>query len=413
MPFNDLCDRAVLNQVPSLMFQVLQCVENAWQLQSIGGDCQAVLGIEAERLQTELGSRQLQQPFSSFLHFIHPADRANCQQTAETALAQDRSWHWEGRIILPSGQEKRIQCAMYPLACCHSEDRGENRGTVWSGLMMDITGRETIVQQLHRSNLHLTQQLERYRTQLKQKTQELQALHRLKENFLNATAHELRTSLMGLLMMLNQWLKQPGEMIPLSRSILERLLNGSDRQLARINALVDACGCNSGMLLQVEPMSMATLVAQFLTDCQPILFKQGATLIPVLEPNLPLVAGDAYQLRRVLQQLLAYGLRSQEVDICLRLTAQVESDRLHCTFTQVSPEVSEALLLRGEGVLQRDISFESNDCGAARLSLCRHIIAAHGGQFGTLGNSDGKLAIWFTLPFAEVMTEETVRERGA
>ena len=389
------------------MFQALQCVEGAWQLQSIGGDCQAVLGIEAERLQAEL-NRQFQQPLASYLHFIHPEDRANCQQTWEAAFRQDRSWHWEGRIILPSGQEKWIQCAMHPLAYCHLE----NRGTVWSGLVMDITGRETIVQQLHRSNLHLTQQLERYRTQLKQKTQELQALHRLKENFLNATAHELRTSLMGLLMMLNQWLKQPGEIIPLSRSILERLLNGSDRQLARINALVDACGCNSGMLLQVEPMSMETLVAQFLTDCQPILCKQGATLTPVIEPNLPLVAGDAYQLRRVLQQLLADGLRSQEAETCLQLTAQVESDRLQCTFTQVAPEVAEMLALEDYGTLRPEVSFGSNDCGSARLSLCRHIIAAHGGQFGTFGNSDGKLAIWFTVPLAEVITEETVRERG-
>ncbi|MBD0303872.1 MAG: hypothetical protein ICV85_17410, partial [Tolypothrix sp. T3-bin4] len=58
--------------------------------------------------------------------------------------------------------------------------------------------------------------------------------------FLHGVSHDLRNPVTGTLMVLKNLQNNPQEPVPVSHSILERMIQGSDRQLVLINSLLDA-----------------------------------------------------------------------------------------------------------------------------------------------------------------------------
>ncbi|WP_416666874.1 response regulator [Egbenema bharatensis] len=71
---------------------------------------------------------------------IHPVDFPSFKDSMSTAVQQGCSWHWEGRIITPSGQTKWIQGSARPEQLID--------GNVWDGLLFDITDRKQMEQAL-------------------------------------------------------------------------------------------------------------------------------------------------------------------------------------------------------------------------------------------------------------------------
>jgi two-component system sensor histidine kinase/response regulator len=66
----------------------------------------------------------------------------------------------------------------------------------------------------------LRKQLQEQNAQLQQQMLELQELNSLKEEFLHAVSHDLRTPIMGTLLVLKNLHSKSGETVPISRSIL-------------------------------------------------------------------------------------------------------------------------------------------------------------------------------------------------
>lgn len=58
--------------------------------------------------------------------------------------------------------------------------------------------------------------------------------------FLHSVTHDLHTPMLASSIVLENLLKQPGKQLTLDRSVLERLYQGSDRQINLVNSLVEA-----------------------------------------------------------------------------------------------------------------------------------------------------------------------------
>jgi signal transduction histidine kinase len=68
--------------------------------------------------------------------------------------------------------------------------------------------------------------------------------------------------------------------IPVSRSILERMMQSSDRQLRLINSLLEVHASEvGGILLQREPVQLTELVQFLVKHFEPLLVKNQATII--------------------------------------------------------------------------------------------------------------------------------------
>jgi len=255
-----------------------------------------------------------------------------------------------------------------------------------------------LYQQLALLNANLEHQVEERTTQLQQKMQELQELNRVKDVVLHTISHDLRTSVMGNLMVLQNLQRTGGEV---SQSITLRMIQGNEHQLAMINLLLEIHACkDKGMVMQREMVQLNTLFAAITKDLQPMLAQNQATLNNLVSQDLPLVNADPAKLQRVLENLFIYSLKHNPPGIRLTLKAKVEKGMIRCTIENNGAEMSKLECDRLFDLYVRDPLAGSSPGIGLKMYICQQIIKAHGGDIGVSSKPGRGLTFWFTFPLA-------------
>jgi signal transduction histidine kinase len=287
-----------------------------------------------------------------------------------------------------------------------------------------------LYQQVQELNSNLEQQVEERTQELQQKYTELQELHQLKDVFLHAVSHDLRTPVLGWLMVLNNLLsrQEPEELnvsklkvesslenlhspnlqspIPVPHSVLERMIQSSDRQLRLINSLLEVHSSEvAGVALHCESVQLGELVRILVEDFEPLATKNYATLINQLSTNLPLINADPAQLRRVYENLLTNAFFHNPPGIKITLDAQVEEGMIRCTVADngigMSQELCDRLFqlyFKGQNAKTLPKGHRPYTGLGLGLYLCHQIITAHGGNIGVNSHQGEGTTFWFTLP---------------
>lgn len=236
--------------------------------------------------------------------------------------------------------------------------------------------------------------------------------------FLHSVSHDLKTPVMGASLVLKSLLKKPGAKIAVDRTVLERLLEGGDRQLGLINSLLEAYETEvQGIVLHQQPLSLASFSETVLSDLEAVLEQNQVRVKNGISSDLPLVSADGTQLWRVYNNLITNALKhnAQGVEIVLDARVQVASARtdrglnrswdsqgwLYCTIQDNGigiPHEQQAHLFE---LYQRGARARYMPGLGLGLYLCREIITAHGGQIGVVsGEPHQGTLFWFTLPLA-------------
>jgi PAS domain S-box-containing protein len=259
-----------------------------------------------------------------------------------------------------------------------------------------------LYQQIQQLNANLEQQVEERTAQLQQKMQELEELSQLKDNFLHAVSHDLRTPLMGSLLVLKELLNHSGDSVAISRSVVTRMIEGSDRQLRLLNSLLNAHYNEiQGMELHLELVNLGTLIPEIILDLDPFITANQATLTSLVSLNLPSFNADPIQLRRVFENLITNALNHNLRGVSITVQATLERDAIRCSVQD-----------NGEGIEAEDCDFLFERYTRSRrrhrspgiglgLYLCRQIISAHGGEIGVISAPGKGSTFWFTLPYAD------------
>ncbi|MDX2097685.1 MAG: cache domain-containing protein [Leptolyngbyaceae cyanobacterium bins.59] len=255
-----------------------------------------------------------------------------------------------------------------------------------------------LFQQIQTLNVGLERQVEERTAQLRQKMEELQDLYQRQDEFLHAVSHDLRTPLMGMLMVLRNLQNQADASVPVSRNILDRMIQSCDRQLNLINSILEThYGDVKGISLQCEWVHLEHLIQSIAADIESLLHKNQATLTCKIAPGLPLIVADPLQLRRVFENLLSNALNHNPPGLHLTMQAQVENSMVYCVVADdgvgMSQEQSAQLFER----YVRGSRVRSTGVGLG-LYLCRQIITAHGGEIGIQSPPGKGATFWFTLP---------------
>ena len=185
-----------------------------------------------------------------------------------------------------------------------------------------------LLQQVKALNTNLESQVEERTYQLQQKMHELQESNRLKDLFLHAVSHNLRTPVMGMLILLKNLLNKSSseslQDIAVSRSILQQIVQGSEHQLTMVNALLDAHASEvQGISLNTVPLDFPSLTSAIVADLEPMLAKNQATLTFEIPADLPRVNGDSKHLQRVLENLLTNAIKHNHPGVNITLKAEV------------------------------------------------------------------------------------------
>ena len=246
---------------------------------------------------------------------------------------------------------------------------------------------------------HLESQVEERTQELNAKMTELQELNQLKDVFLQAVSHDLRTSLLGMSMVLNNLYQSSGETVTLSRPLLERMITCSDHQLNLINSFLEDHFHEKRQLeLRGEPIKLDQLIQDLIAEYSPMLAQNKANLTYSPPIDCPLITADPTQLRRVLENLLTNALKHNPPGLNLSWQILVEEQMIRCILKDdgvgINPEQQKSLFK----LYVRGLHTQHLTGIGLGLYQCRQIINAHGGQIGVVSAPKAGSTFWFTLP---------------
>ncbi|MEH2160710.1 MAG: ATP-binding protein [Nostoc sp.] len=242
--------------------------------------------------------------------------------------------------------------------------------------------------------------------------------------FFHAVSHDLRNPVLGTLMVLRNLLNSEGSgagdwglgtgnqgqggiieevssqsPIPVSRSILERMIQSSDRQLSLINSLMEAHVSEiQGVVLQCQPVQLLTVVEAAIADLEPLLEQNQAKLTNLVSADLPLVNADSTQLWRVFSNLIVNALKHNAPGLFLTINAICENEMIYCTVSDNGVGISQQQSDRLFDLYFRGANIRNSVSLGLGLYLCKQIINAHGGEIGVNSALDAGATFWFTLP---------------
>lgn len=259
--------------------------------------------------------------------------------------------------------------------------------------------------------------------------------------FIHALSHDLRNPVAGMLMVLKNWQTKTGDSIAIPRSVLERMIQGSEQQLRLINSLLEVhAGELRGLVLHCDRVDLRAVLEAAAADLEPLMNEAKATFKNLIPDDLPAVNADHTQLRRVFSNLIANALKHNLPGLNLTVSAQaIEAGKLsinpkkekqdidklpithaHSPITtpQLSiPNSSSSMIYctvedDGAGILPEQCEhlfdlyvrgYQSRHSVGLGLGLylCRQIIGAHGGEIGVISSPGAGASFWFTLPLAE------------
>ncbi len=231
-------------------------------------------------------------------------------------------------------------------------------------------------------------------TQRKQTEEELRV-------FFHAVSHDLRNPVLGTLMVLKNLLARPEENISISRSILERMIQSSDRQLNLINSLMETHISEvQGVFLQPQTVELLPVVKAAIADLEPLLEQNQAKLTNLVSADLPLVNADPTQLWRVFSNLIVNALKHNPPGLLLTINATRKDDKIYCTVSDNGVGISKQQSNRLFDLYFRGASMGNSVSLGLGLYLCKQIINAHGGEIGVNSALNAGATFWFTLPIS-------------
>ena len=256
-------------------------------------------------------------------------------------------------------------------------------------------------------NSHLESQVEERTQELSAKMAELQELNQLKDVFLQAVSHDLRTSLLGMSMVLNNLYQSSETTVTLSRPLIERMMVSNERQLNLIDSLLEDHFDEERQLeLHSKPVQLEKLIQDLISDYSTKLALNKANLTLRLPEDCPLITADPKHLRRVLENLLTNALKHNPPGLNLNLQISVEDDMIRCTLQDdgvgISLEQQKSLFK----LYIRGLHTQHLTGIGLGLYQCRQIIDAHGGEIGVISGPKAGSTFWFTLPVLKIGSGE-------
>jgi two-component system sensor histidine kinase/response regulator len=224
--------------------------------------------------------------------------------------------------------------------------------------------------------------------------------------FLHAVSHDLRNPVTGIIMVLDNLAQtvNPEGNILLTRTIMERMRQSGERQLALINSLLESYVNDiHGIAIHPQPISIGEIVETAIADVQTLLDNEETEIDVQISPGIPLVFADTTHIYRVFENLIVNAVKHNPPNLRLTISVQINPENIMlCTVTDngvgMPSEQSERLFeLYAQGKIPNKLNRRSLSLGLG-LYICRQIVQAHGGEIGVISQINAGSQFWFTLP---------------
>jgi PAS domain S-box-containing protein len=221
---------------------------------------------------------------------------------------------------------------------------------------------------------------------------EAEMANRAKDEFLAVVSHELRTPLNAILGWAVLLQAEHSEEAVRARA-LQAIERNARMQRQVIDDLLDVSAITAGKVrLDVQEVNLATVLGAAEESVRPAAESVGISLQVELDPNLPLVLGDARRLQQVFWNVLSNAVKFTPAGGHVRASAAVAGPVVDITVADNGVGIDRTFLPH---VFDR---FRQLDSSPARshgglglgLAIVRELVELHGGTVKALSEGEGR-----------------------
>lgn len=214
---------------------------------------------------------------------------------------------------------------------------------------------------------------------LRSYAEELKRSNRELQEFASVASHDLKEPLRKISMFGDRLLAQhAADLSPTAQDYLGRMVAGANRMKRLIDDLLAFSRLGNRALTR-ERIDLNGLVRDVIGDLQLAVEDSGAV---IHVGDLPQVAGDASQLRQLLQNLLENAIKFRRKDVPLVIRVEGQADRGRVTLTVEDNGVGFDMKYHDRifTIFQRLHGREGYGGSGVGLAICRKIAECHGGS---------------------------------
>jgi two-component system sensor histidine kinase GlrK len=227
-------------------------------------------------------------------------------------------------------------------------------------------------------------------------TQRLGELEQMKRDFLSKVSHDLKTPLASMQETTRILLDEvPGPLTQRQRKLLQLSDQSGKRLFSMISNILDLSGLEAGAFaLSVRPCELTPLVRTARDQMEPMLLERRVTISLALPSQPVQLECDAERIVQVLINLLENAVKFSPADAEVRVEARVAGESTGSLLLTVADAGPGVPVADRERIFDRFFQAEAGRQARGRgvglgLSICREIVAAHGGTMWVEGNPAG------------------------
>jgi len=240
---------------------------------------------------------------------------------------------------------------------------------------------------------------------------ERKRLQNMKDQFVTAVTHELRTPLVSIKGYIDHIIAKESNLSPSLRSQIEIVKRNTQRLLDLTEDLLNIEYMETGRLqLKFENVSIQEILRQCVEEIQPLLNEKVQEVRLEIPGKTLLVMGDRIRLVEVLMNLLQNASKFSPKDgsIIVRVEEEVDTVTISVTDSGIGIEKKDlGRVFEPFAAIPKPTYFKGSGLG---LSLTKRLVETHGGKiWATSGGIGSGATFAFTLPKSK---EESVRTFG-
>ena len=247
---------------------------------------------------------------------------------------------------------------------------------------------------------------------------QLVEVDRLKSEFLTSMSHELRTplnSIIGFADVLLQGID--GDLNDMALNDIRLIHNSGQHLLALINDILDLSKIEAGkMELVCEPINVTTAIKDVLAASSSLVKNKPVEILVDVEPSLPPINADRLRFNQILLNLVSNAAKFTEKG-SITLKAEMQESVPDKMFISV---IDTGIGIPAEKIDAVFDRFRQADSSTTRhyggtglgLAICKQLIEMHGGEIWLESEVDVGSTFHFTIPLAQLTTEDEMETAG-
>jgi signal transduction histidine kinase len=243
------------------------------------------------------------------------------------------------------------------------------------------------------------EELETKQKEIEKANRELKKFDRLKSEFMNMGAHELKTPLIPIVGYLDM-MKDSRNLKPDQKDQIDICLRNARRLQMMVNDILDTSKLEAGsMKFDMKPMNPTVLIKNTVKDMAKDAAAKGLKLADEIPEKLPNIMGDEYRLTQVMANLVNNAIKyTDKGTITVYAQRKGNSIEVYVQDTGIGIAKNDMPKIFTK-FFQVDTSEKRKHGGTGLgLAICKGIIKHHGGNIWVESNLGKGSRFIFTLP---------------